>query len=110
MIHGKLRSLQDSRTPLGIAPTLGDEGEERHVLACRAFTPPGKRIDTEAASRRVDQKDNLQDDQEHVGPGPFARRVVKSEPEIDRHQRAKRRAETGNHAENQRYRYEYLDG
>ena len=63
-----------------------------------------ERIDAEAAPRRVDQKDQLQDDQEHVGPWPFVRCVVKPEPQIDCHQGAKRSADTGNHAEDQRYR------
>src|ERR1700733_983509 len=86
-----------------------DESEERRALAGRALAPPQQRIDPEAAPGRGYNEQQLNDDQEHVGPGPLVWRVVESEPKINRHQCAERGAEPCRHAEDQRNGDPHLD-
>src|SRR5262249_28607761 len=54
---------------------LRDQRKGRRTLAGSK-----KNVNAEAAPRRVDKEKKLDHDQEHVGPRPFAFRVVKPKP------------------------------
>ena len=54
MVSPTACKIQEETTPSHLAHSSGYQRKERHVLACRAFTPRGKRIDAEAAPRRID--------------------------------------------------------
>jgi hypothetical protein len=53
-----------------------NQGEHRRASSGRLLASPSEGINTEATPRGIDQIDQLQDYQKHVGPRPFAGRVV----------------------------------
>ena len=69
---------------------LSDNGEQRGAVGTLA--PPSESIDAETTPWRIYHVEQLDNDQEHIRRGPFALRVVKPQPKIDRHQRAERSA------------------
>jgi len=67
-----------------------------------------QRIDTQAAARPVKGEHQLYDDEEKVGPRPFAMGRIEAQPQIDRHRRTDNPAEANRGTGDQRYADEYL--
>src|SRR5215469_18937321 len=72
-----------------------------------------QRIDAKAPTEAVKRKDDLQHEQEEIGPRPFSGRVVEAEPQIEDLQRADGPPEADEYAEDERDRgqdFEAVDG
>ncbi len=81
-----------------------------HESAAELRTRGNPRVNAKSSPGSKNKEEAVEQDQKEVSPGPLVRSIIKTEPEVNGHQGAQQSAESGEQAEQQRYRDESLPG